>query len=75
MLKFLGIIIEMGLLKMSEIDYYWSKSKLFVSEVIQNIMLRYRFELLLKFYHFSKNQEEHADQDKLFKLRPLLDLK
>jgi hypothetical protein len=74
MLKFLGIIIEMGLVQMPEIDYYWSKSKLFGSEVIQNTMSRDRFELLLKFYHFSNNQEEHADQDRLFKLRPLLDL-
>jgi len=74
MLKFLGIIIEMGLVQMPEIEYYWSKSKLFGSEVIQNTMSRDRFELLLKFYHFSNNQEVHADQDRLFKLRPLLDL-
>ena len=59
---------------MPEIDYYWSKSKLFGSEVIQNAMSRDRFELLLKFFHFSNNQEEHADQNRLFKLRPLLDL-
>jgi hypothetical protein len=37
MLNFLGIIIEMGLVQMPEIDYYWSKSKLFGSEIIQNI--------------------------------------
>ena len=73
MLKFLGIIIEMGLVQMPEIEYYWNKSKLFGSEVIQNTMSRDRFELLLKFLHFSNNQEEHADQDRLFKLRPLLD--
>ena len=54
MLKFLGIIIEMGLVQMPEIDYYWSKSKLFGSEVIQNTMSRDRFELLLKFYHFEE---------------------
>jgi hypothetical protein len=64
----------MGLVQMPEIEYYWSKSKLFGSEVIQNTMSRDRFELLLKFLHFSNNQEEHADQDRLFKLRPLLDL-
>jgi len=74
MLKFLGVIIEMELVQMPEIDYYGSKSKLFGSEVIQNTMSRDRFELLLKFYHFSNNQEELADQDRLFKLRPLLDL-
>jgi hypothetical protein len=59
---------------MPEVDYYWGKSKLFESEVIQNTMARDRYELILKFYHFSNNQEEHADQDRLFKLKPLLDL-
>lgn len=38
MFRFLGIILEMGLVQMPEIDYYWSKSKLFGSEVIQNTM-------------------------------------
>ena len=74
MLKFFGIIIEMGLVQMPEIDYYWSKSNLFGSEVIQNTTSIDRFELLLNFFHFSHNQEEHADRDRLFKLRPLLDL-
>jgi hypothetical protein len=37
-------------------------------------MSRDRFELLLLFFHFSNNQDEHADQDRLFKPRPLLDL-
>lgn len=64
----------MGLVQIPEIEHYWSKSKLFGSEVIQNTMSRDRFELLLKFLHFSNNQEEYADQDRLFKLRPLLDL-
>ena len=37
-------------------------------------MSKDRFELLLKFYHFSSNQEHHADQDRWFKPRSLLDL-
>ncbi len=37
-------------------------------------MSRDKFELILKFYHFSNNEKEHADQDRLFKLKPLLDL-
>ena len=72
-LKFLGIMIEMGLVQMPEIEYYWSKSKLFSSEVIQNTMSRDRFESLLRFYPCSNNEEQHPDQDRLFKLRPLLD--
>ena len=74
MLQFLGVVIQMGLVQMPKVDYYWSKSKLYGSAVIQNTMSRDRFELLLKFYHFSNNEKKHADQDRLFKLKPLLDL-
>ena len=72
MLKFLGIVIEMGLVQMPKIDYYWSKSQLYGSEIIQNTMSRDKFELLLKFLHFSNNEERNASQDKLAKLNPLL---
>lgn len=74
MFKFVGIIREIGLVQISEIDYYWSKSKLFGSEVIQNAMPRDRLEFLLNFFHILNNQEAHADQDRLFKLRPVSDL-
>ena len=37
-------------------------------------MARDRFELLLKFWHFSDNNKYHSNQDRLFKLKPLLDL-
>ena len=36
-------------------------------------MARDRFELL-KFWHFSDNNKYHPNQDRLFKLKPLLDL-
>ncbi|CAF1214822.1 unnamed protein product [Adineta ricciae] len=59
MFKFLGIIIEVGLEQMRKVDYYWSKIKLYGPEVIQNTMSRDSFELILKFYHFSNNEEQH----------------
>jgi hypothetical protein len=72
MLKFLGIVIEMGLVQMPKVDYYWSKSQLYGSKIIQNTMSRDKFELLLKFLHFSNNAEQDASQDRLAKLNPLL---
>ena len=74
MLKFLRIIIEMGLVPMPKIDYYWSKSQLYGSKIIQNIMSRDKFELFLKFLHFSNNDEQDASQDRLEKLNPVLHL-
>ncbi len=72
MLKFLGIIIEMGLVQMPKVDYYWSKIQLYGSKVIQNTISRDKFELLVKFLHFSNNEEQNASQNRLAKLTPLL---
>lgn len=74
MLKFFGIIIEMGLVQMPKLEYHWSSSQLYGSEIIRNAMARDRFELLLKFWHFSDNHKHHSNEDRLIKLKPLLDL-
>lgn len=74
MFKLFGIIIEMGLVQMPKPKYYWSSSQLYGSQIIRNTMLRERFELLLKFWHFSDNNNKNSNQDRLFKLKPLLDL-
>ena len=74
MFKFFGIIIEMGLVRMPKLKYYWSSSPLYGSQIIQNTMSRERFESLLKFWHFSNNNDKNSNQDRLFKLKPLLDL-
>ena len=39
-LKFFGIIIEMGLVRMSKLKYYWSSSQLYGSEIIRNAISR-----------------------------------
>ena len=74
MLKFLGIIIEMGLVQMPEIEYYWSSRQLYGSKIVQNAITRDRFELLLRFWHYSDNRKYHSNQKRLVKLKPLLDL-
>jgi hypothetical protein len=74
MLTFLGNYCRYGLVKMPKVDYYRSKSKLYGFEVIQNTMSWDKFELLIEFYQFLNNEEEHPDQDRLIKLKPLLDL-
>ena len=56
---------------------YWSKHPLFCTPIFSAIMSRNRFQLLLKFLHFSDNSQmpepNDPSPDKLFKLRPLLD--
>lgn len=72
--KFFGIIIEMGLVQMPQRNHYWSSSQLYGLEIIRKTMSRERFELLLKFWHFSNNNKENSNQDRLIKLKPLSDL-
>lgn len=71
MLKFLGLIGYMGLVKMPHIADYWSRQRLYKNEVAGNVMSRNRFELLLSMWHFSNN-EECPSGDRIFKLSPLM---
>ena len=59
---------------MSKLKYYWSSSQLYGSDIIRNAMSRDRFELLLKLWHFSNNDNKNLNQDRLSKLKPLLNL-
>ena len=72
MLKFLGIVVVIGLVQMPKIDYYWNKSQLYGSKISRNTMSKDKFEVLLKFLHFSNNEELYTNQDRLDKLNPLL---
>ena len=74
MLKFFGIIIEMGLVQMPQMNHYWSSSQLYGLEIIRSAMPRERLELILKFWHFSNNNNKNSYQDRLFRLKPLSDL-
>lgn len=71
MLKFLGLIGYMGLVKMPSIRHYWSRKQLYRNDV-SNVMSRNRFELLLHVWHFSDN-DECPPGDRVFKIQPLLD--
>jgi hypothetical protein len=74
MLKFFRIIIEMGSVQLPQLNHYWSSSQLYGLEIIRRAIQRERFELLLKFWHFSNNNNKNSNQDRLFKLKPLSDL-
>ena len=74
MINFFGFITGMGLLQMPKLEYCCSSSHLYGSGIILNAMARDTFEILLKFWHFSDKHKFHSNQDRLLKLKPLLDL-
>lgn len=62
----------MGLLKLPSIKDYWRVHKLYNIPLARTVMPRNRFELILKFIHFSDNTLADPN-DRLYKLRDILD--
>ncbi|XP_012634083.1 zinc finger MYM-type protein 2 isoform X3 [Microcebus murinus] len=69
--RFLGVLFWMGLSKKPRLPDYWSKNILYDNSV-KKLISRNRFEMLLRMWHFSNN-EECPPGDRLFKIQPLLD--
>jgi len=70
MKKFIGLLLAMGIVK-KHIEDYWSTGPVHSMPVFNDRTSRDKFELLLKFRHFSN--EETKEGDKLFKLRAVCD--
>lgn len=63
----------MGLVKLPQINLYWSKDRAFGQSFPATVMRRNRFELLLRMIHFANN--ETADKsDRIFKIVPLINV-
>ena len=73
MKRFFGLYILMGLTRKNWLREYWAKDPMVYTPIFGAVMSRNRFDVLLQFLHFVHNAT--ADRtDKLYKVRPLLDL-
>lgn len=66
---FIGILFWMGLAQFPSIESYWSRKNIYYNRV-KNQMSRNRFQILLKTWHFSNNEE--VAEHRLQKINPLL---
>lgn len=73
MIRFIGLVGYMGLVRMPSIRHYWSTKRLFRNDVASGVMSRNRFETLLQLWHFSDNMT-CPPGDRLYKIQPLIDL-
>jgi hypothetical protein len=55
--RFFGLIIWMGLVRLPRIEMYWRKAEGYNLSLPRKIMSRNRFELLLRFLHFTDNEK------------------
>lgn len=70
--RFLALIGWMGLVKLPAIRDYWRSDNLYSVPLAKTIMPRNKFELILKFIHFSDNEDLENGQDRLYKLRNVM---
>ncbi|XP_069363497.1 piggyBac transposable element-derived protein 4-like [Maniola hyperantus] len=71
MRKFVGMLLYMGLTKLPTIAHYWMLDPLYNLPLFRQIMSRKRFQLLLRYLHFSENDD--ASTSRLHKIQPILD--
>ena len=63
MKKFLGLTFLMGLVKKPRIHMYWSTAPSLYTPIFKATMLRNRFQLLLRFWHFNDDTNLPNPQD------------
>ena len=74
-MQYLGVLLMMGIFKLPQYRMYWS-SDLSVP-LISTAPTVNRFDKIKQFFHCNDNtnmpQRESPDDDKLFKVRPVID--
>ena len=75
---FLAMSMLMGVVHKPTLDMYWTKSSLFATPAFGKLMPRNRYCLILKYLHFSNNDDmpdkSDTDFDRLFKIREVYDI-
>lgn len=72
MKKFISAIILMGQVKKDRIRDYWSTNPLIETPIFGKLMSRNRWEQIWNFWHFSDNLLVQNTDDRLYKVRPVL---
>ena len=74
---FFTLDILFGIKQLPEVYSYWSKNQLLGVPEVQKILPRNRFAKISQYLHLNDKRRElprgHANHDKLFKVRPILD--
>ncbi|XP_046388716.1 piggyBac transposable element-derived protein 4-like [Ischnura elegans] len=71
---FIGLLLHMGLIQISQIQDYWRKDKFYNIPFFPSHMSRDRFQIILRVLHFApaEGTQKPRSSDRLQKIRPLL---
>lgn len=72
--NFFGILFFSGYHKLPRERLYWSNDDDLGIDIVTSCMSRNRFEELKKFFHLADNSNARTTSDKLFKIRPVMEI-
>ncbi|XP_037787732.1 piggyBac transposable element-derived protein 4-like [Penaeus monodon] len=72
--SYVGLRFLVGLQSKRDQREWWSTDPFMSSSVFPKTMTRDRYDALTSALHFADNEGEHAAEDRLWKLRPVLDV-
>ncbi|XP_044744320.1 piggyBac transposable element-derived protein 4-like [Coccinella septempunctata] len=74
MKRFLGVVLFMGIVNLPKIECYWKQDILYYHPLLHKINMSYnRFSLILRCWHFTDNSVPRENNDRLYKISPLIE--
>jgi hypothetical protein len=73
MKRFMGLMFITGIIKKPDLEMYWSVDEVIATPFFGKTMTRDRFKAIWSFFHTANNNENNG-QDRLFKVRKLMEM-
>ncbi|XP_026469574.1 piggyBac transposable element-derived protein 4-like [Ctenocephalides felis] len=70
--KMLGLLLLMGRVRKENRDEYWSTDRTIETPIFAQVMSRDRFRQIWYAWHFSNNENNANERDRLNKIRPIV---
>ena len=78
LMAYIGMLFYMGIVRLPQIEMYWSDKHELIRQHISEVMPLVRFQQISRFLHLNDNEREVkagvTGYDPLYKVRPLLDI-
>jgi hypothetical protein len=71
--KFPGLMFLTGVIRKPKLEWYWSTRGILLTPIFAQTMSRHRFQIIHQYLHFNDNTAIGTNEDRLYKIRPILD--
>jgi hypothetical protein len=74
MKKFLGLMFLTGVIRKPKLEWYWSSRGILLTPIFSQTISRNIFQIIHRYQHFNDNAAVETSKDRLYKIRPVLDI-